>query len=59
VDTLAGDRALRDRLGQCARAGYEAYYTDESYLTAYLALIASISDAKSAVGHTGGGGTQQ
>lgn len=36
---LVEDRALRNRLGSLARAGYEAYYTCEKHVTDYLAHV--------------------
>jgi glycosyltransferase involved in cell wall biosynthesis len=42
IRRITGDRGLRDRLGIFARAGYEANYTREKHLAAYLRHIDEI-----------------
>jgi glycosyltransferase involved in cell wall biosynthesis len=39
---ITSDRALRDRLGALARAGYEQFYTREQHVAAYLRQIDEI-----------------
>lgn len=39
---LVGERALRERLGSLARAGYEANYTKEKHIAAYLRHVDEI-----------------
>jgi len=36
IRRLTGDPSMRSRLGALARAGYEAHYTREKHLAAYL-----------------------
>ena len=42
IRRLVEDRALRDRLGALARAGYERRYTKEQHVAAYLSQIREI-----------------
>jgi glycosyltransferase involved in cell wall biosynthesis len=44
---LAEDSRVREMLGRRARKGYEQYYTEKRYLSAYLDLIGGIQHHKS------------
>src|SRR5262249_14985754 len=46
LGALAGNGILRKTLGQRARAGYEQYYSQGSYLKRYLDLIEAIGHTK-------------
>ena len=39
IRQLTEDRALRDRLGALARAGYEAHYTRDKHVADYLSHV--------------------
>ena len=43
---VAGDPALRERLGANGRAAYEARYTERGHLGAYLGLVAELAAAR-------------
>ena len=42
IRQLTEDRALRDRLGALARAGYEAHYTRDKHVADYLSHVADV-----------------
>jgi glycosyltransferase involved in cell wall biosynthesis len=42
IRQMIGDRALRDRLGVLARAGYETRYTREKHVADYLAHVEEV-----------------
>jgi len=46
IRTLAQDSHIRETLGLRARRGYEQYYTEERYVSAYLHLIDAVRHLK-------------
>ena len=46
LTTLAEDSRVREMLGRSARKGYEQYYTEKRYLSAYINLIGGIQHHK-------------
>jgi len=49
MTALAEDTGLRETLRRRARIGYEQYYTDQRYLSAYFDIIRAIQQRKHAV----------
>ena len=46
LTVLAENSRIRERLGQCARKGFEQYYTEKLYISAYLDIIGAIQHRK-------------